>query len=44
MKKETLDAMHDAIICLQINTKITDNDIRSLVSIYDENRKKWIYV
>ena len=42
MKKETLEGMEEAIISLQTNTKIMHNDIRALISLYDENRKQII--
>lgn len=42
MKKETFDAMEEAIGSLQTSTKIMHNDIRSLIALYDENRKQII--
>jgi len=42
MKKETLDALDEAIMNLVTNTSIMRNDIKSLIALYDENRKQII--
>jgi hypothetical protein len=42
MKKETLDALDEAIMNLVTNTSIMRNDIKSLMALYDENRKQII--
>jgi hypothetical protein len=42
MKKETYNALNEAVSSLATNTNIIHSDISSLIRLFDENRKQLI--